>query len=69
MSFPCSKCNKVFKRNIDLNRHINRKIPCDRKLECNRCFKNFNQKCDLLSHMNKKTNVIIDVAKQKYKIQ
>ena len=54
MSFPCSKCNKVFKRNIDLNRHINRKIPCDRKLECNRCFKNFNQKCDLLSHMNKK---------------
>jgi hypothetical protein len=54
MSFPCSKCNKVFKRNIDLNRHINRKIPCDRKLECNRCFKIFNQKCDLLNHINKK---------------
>ena len=50
----CSKCNKVFKRNIDLNRHINRKIPCDRKLECNRCFMKFDKKCNLLNHINKK---------------
>jgi uncharacterized C2H2 Zn-finger protein len=53
MTIICIKCDKIFKRNIDLNRHINRKIPCDRKLECNRCFKNFNQKCDLLNHINK----------------
>lgn len=54
MSFICSKCDKIFTRNIDLIRHNNRKIPCDRKLECNRCFKIFSQKCDLLNHINRK---------------
>ena len=53
MSIVCDKCDKIFKRNIDLNRHMNRKIPCDRKLECNRCFKIFDHKHHLLSHINK----------------
>jgi uncharacterized C2H2 Zn-finger protein len=28
MPFPCERCEKVFKKTRELNRHINRKFPC-----------------------------------------
>lgn len=54
MTFQCDKCDKIFNREIDLNRHMNRKIPCNRKLQCPRCFKIFNIMGDLKRHINKK---------------
>ena len=49
--FQCIKCNKKFKTNQILNNHLNRKIPCDRKLECNRCKKEFKTKFKLNSSL------------------
>jgi uncharacterized Zn-finger protein len=49
MSFLCVKCNKLFSRYVDLERHLNRKIPC------NRYFKQFSQLSNLKTHMYKKT--------------
>ena len=39
----CLKCNKKFKYESDLNRHKNRKTPCDKKVElkCNYCNLSF----------------------------
>lgn len=41
--FKCVKCNKEFKYESDLNRHKNRKSPCDKKeeLKCNYCNVSF----------------------------
>jgi hypothetical protein len=50
----CVKCGKTYNREIDLCRHMNRKIPCNRKLSCDLCFKNFTRLGDLKRHMNKK---------------
>lgn len=54
MTYSCIKCDKIFNREIDLERHNNRKIPCDRKLQCQRCFKEFKLSGDLKRHMYKK---------------
>ena len=54
MSFKCTKCEKVFTRDIDLTRHLNRKIPCDREINCPRCGNDFIQISDLKRHLNKK---------------
>lgn len=54
MSVNCIKCNRIFTRQTHLTRHLNRKIPCDRKLECNRCRKEFTQLSNLNSHINRK---------------
>jgi len=32
MSFICKKCNRSFKRNCDLKKHLKRKVPCDTDL-------------------------------------
>ena len=50
----CIKCNKVFKFKSDLQRHLDRKIKCDRKLECNNCKKTFKTKQQLDRHLNNK---------------
>ena len=41
--FKCVKCNKEFKYESDLNRHKNRKTPCNKKeeLKCNYCNVSF----------------------------
>ena len=58
MSFKCDKCNFSFIRVIDLERHKNRKIPCDRVLKCNKCNKVFSQKSNLEKHMQRKKSCI-----------
>lgn len=65
--YPCQKCDKKFKRAIDLQRHNFRKIPCDRILKCDRCNKVFNKKYDLTNHINKKTPCILAITP--YEIQ
>ena len=34
----CGKCGKTFESNQDLNRHLNKKYPCDQaQFKCNKC--------------------------------
>ena len=54
MSFTCEKCGKICDREIDLKRHMGRKIPCDRQLVCNKCSKEFTKMSHYKQHMNKK---------------
>lgn len=54
MSFTCNKCTRIFKRQVYLNQHNNRKIPCDREISCVRCGKEFKQMGNLKKHLNKK---------------
>ena len=55
MLLHCTNCYKQFNRKDRLERHISRKIPCDRKLQCQRCFKEFEVLGNLKQHMNRKT--------------
>ena len=37
----CRKCKKVFKRQFNLKRHMNRKYNCDYENRCEKCGQNF----------------------------
>ena len=50
----CYKCNKIFNLKTDLNRHLDKKIPCDCKIECNSCKREFKTKQQLEKHLNNK---------------
>lgn len=54
MVLKCSKCNNTFNSEYVLNKHLNRKIPCDIVLQCARCNKVFQTIRDLNSHENRK---------------
>ena len=49
----CSKCNKSFKTNRDLNKHKNRKKPCDiiTDYKCNNCLSFFSSQGNLITHL------------------
>lgn len=51
----CPKCGKVLCDKRSLNRHLNRKIPCDYKYVCQRCSKEFKNNRDLNLHLHRKT--------------
>jgi uncharacterized C2H2 Zn-finger protein len=55
MSTTCLKCNKEFKTKQTLQRHLDRKNPCDLVHKCNRCDKIFDKKSNLITHLNRKT--------------
>ena len=42
-SYPCTKCNKIFKQKSHYTNHINRQIKCDEIIiyKCNHCSKTF----------------------------
>jgi uncharacterized C2H2 Zn-finger protein len=52
----CKVCHRKFKSEYLLNKHVNRKIPCNAqdKLICTKCNKVFKTYQDLQRHMNKK---------------
>ena len=56
MEYICKKCNKQFTRLYNYDRHINRKISCDKVLiyECKNCNKLFANKVKYNRHMNRK---------------
>jgi hypothetical protein len=54
MKFTCNKCNKQLSSKIGLERHFNKKIPCDRILKCPRCETIYNKKPDLERHLQRK---------------
>jgi hypothetical protein len=52
----CSKCNKTFCSNKTLQKHLEKKIPCDRKIKCDKCGKTFGDITQLKRHSeNRKT--------------
>jgi uncharacterized C2H2 Zn-finger protein len=55
MAFSCDMCDKTFNRLVDFNRHINRKIPCNKDTSCYRCGKSFTHSGNLNRHLNNKT--------------
>jgi len=57
MSYNCEKCNKIFKIETDLKRHINRKISCMKTVDyiCEKCGYNTSNKTKYTNHINRKT--------------
>lgn len=62
----CLKCKKEFKYQSDLNKHKNRKTPCDKvkdELKCNLCNINFKWPAEQVRHEKTKkhiTNITIN---------
>ena len=54
MDNKCPKCNTSFASKYNLQKHLERKIPCDRVLQCDRCKKIFARKSNLTTHLNRK---------------
>lgn len=68
----CLKCRKLFKLKTDLQRHLDRKIKCDRILECKKCKKIFKTKQNLNSHINNKnscTNISVETENKILKLE
>lgn len=55
MQLPCIKCNKTFATKALLEKHLEKKIPCDRSKNstCLICAHTFRDYHDLNKHMNK----------------
>lgn len=56
----CTKCDKKFKFKSDLDRHINKKIPCDKikeELSCDVCNINFKCNTEKLRHEKSKKHI------------
>lgn len=53
MSYKCNKCNVSFKRKDYLDKHLNRKIPCDRSSMCKICKKGFYNYSNLKKHLQR----------------
>ncbi len=57
MVYTCTKCNKTFNKKLNYERHIHKKVPCD-KLElftCENCGKEFNKIFNYERHKKRKT--------------
>ncbi len=63
--FECHKCGKDFNLKTNLERHLNRKKPCNIKIEyrCERCNYIFTKKSSLDYHKNKKISCELYVEK------
>lgn len=51
----CKKCNKKLSSTQGLEKHLKRKIPCDKVIHCPKCDKIFKTTQLLLTHQNRKT--------------
>lgn len=54
MSNRCKTCKKIFSSKYNLEKHLNKQIPCGEFLQCNMCKKTFKIVRDLNNHMNRK---------------
>jgi DNA-directed RNA polymerase subunit RPC12/RpoP len=61
----CTKCNKEFKTKQELDRHLNRKIKCDNKIECQYCKKEFKTKQKLERHLDRKISCQAEISQNK----
>jgi hypothetical protein len=58
--YNCNKCNKGFKFDSELNRHKNRKIPCDaqkKEYKCEICKVNFKCPTEQQRHIESKKHI------------
>ena len=58
--FKCNNCNKCFSTKQSLDRHLNRKYPCNRKIICNKCGLEFDTNQHLINHQNMKGDCLIN---------
>ena len=67
--FNCKYCNKLFSTKQSLDRHLNRKYKCNRKIICEKCGLTFDTKQHLINHHNIKGDCLINKINtiQKYK--
>jgi len=65
--YKCEKCNKEFKIKQSYQRHINKKIPCNRVIKCDNCNKVFKLMSHLTQHLNRKNKCIKVDLEQKVK--
>ncbi len=63
MSIKCTKCNKKFKSDYLLNKHLNQKVPCDSTIKfiCNKCKKEFKSDYHLQRHNSRKTTCVNEI--------
>ena len=54
MTIRCKKCNKSFLSEYLLNRHKNKKVPCDVILSCKKCKKIFKTQHEFDNHEKRK---------------
>lgn len=54
MVLTCDKCKKTFSTKYNLQRHLDKKVSCDKPLECNRCGKSFTKINTYQTHINRK---------------
>lgn len=64
----CLKCSKEFKTKQELDRHLNRKIKCDNKIECNDCKREFKTKQKLERHLNRKISCLLEAEKYRTEV-
>lgn len=53
-AYECSRCGRGFTTEKALNKHNQRKIPCDRKLQCAKCGKIFDKMSNYNRHMEER---------------
>lgn len=63
MSLTCILCNKKFNSNNNLQKHMNRQVPCNIVIQCVRCEKIFNRQIDLDKHSKRKFPCILKTSK------
>ena len=67
----CNLCNREFNNIYNFERHLKRKIPCNRVIQCNNCLTNFKTKQKLNNHLNRKnpckSNILENTAINKLK--
>jgi hypothetical protein len=74
--FKCDKCDKEFKLKTDLQRHLNRKNPCDivnPNNECEYCQKSYSSRSNLNKHIKackeKQTSITTNQTGKNHKTQ
>ena len=58
-NFKCNVCDKSFSTKQSLDRHLNRKYKCNRKIICEKCGLTFKTKQHLHNHQNMKGDCLI----------
>jgi len=70
--YDCEKCEKSFKYNSELQRHLHRKNPCNQVKEnkCENCLKIFKTGQQLKAHKNRKNPCIkVDLLKENLELK